>query len=220
MKRVKQFGETVEGYNIPVLNEREIRASAGILYLLMFWSWILVIFNDSYLLLKYANTIFLVDFIIRIFISPKYSPFLTMGRLIVSNQTPEYVGAAQKKFAWTIGLVLSSTIFLLLVVLNSDSFINFIVCHTCMIFLFFESSFGICFGCKFYSIFYKEKAQYCPGEICDIKEKQEIQNTSSLQIAVVIGFFAFVITTAILFNDGFGEKPTSLWFILKSAFSI
>lgn len=38
MKRVKQFGETVEGYNIPVLNEREIRASAGILYLVMFWS--------------------------------------------------------------------------------------------------------------------------------------------------------------------------------------
>ena len=38
MKRVKQFGETIEGYNIPVLNEREIRASAGILYLVMFWS--------------------------------------------------------------------------------------------------------------------------------------------------------------------------------------
>jgi hypothetical protein len=38
MKKVNQFGETVEGYNIPVLNEREIRASAGILYLVMFWS--------------------------------------------------------------------------------------------------------------------------------------------------------------------------------------
>ena len=32
MNKAKQFGETVEGYNIPVLNEREIRASAGILY--------------------------------------------------------------------------------------------------------------------------------------------------------------------------------------------
>ena len=219
MKKVKQFGETVEGYNIPVLNEREIRASAGILYLLMFWSWILVIFKDNYLLLKYANIIFLADFSIRIFMSPKYSPFLIVGRLIVKNQTPEYVGAAQKKFAWTIGLILSATIFLLLVVLNSDSFINFLVCHTCMIFLFFESVFGICFGCKFYSMFYKEKAQYCPGEICDIKEKQEIQKTSSLQHAVVIVFFALVITTAILINDGFGEKPTSLWLIVKSVFS-
>ena len=32
----KIFGETVAGYNIPVLNEREIRASAGILFLFMF----------------------------------------------------------------------------------------------------------------------------------------------------------------------------------------
>jgi Domain of unknown function (DUF4395) len=220
MKRVKQFGEIVEGYNISVLNEREIRASAGILYLVMFWSWILVIFNDNYLLLKYANTIFLADFIVRIFISPKYSPLLTIGRLIVSNQTPEYVGAAQKKFAWTIGLVLSAIIFLLLVVMNSDSFINFFICHTCLIFLFFESAFGICLGCKFYSMFYKEKAQYCPGEICDANAKQEIQKTSLLQVAFVIGFFAFVITISMLFNDEFGAKPTSLWFIVKSAFPI
>jgi hypothetical protein len=211
MKRVKQFGETVEGYNIPVLNEREIRASAGILYLVMFWSWILVIFNDNYLLLKYANTIFLADFIVRIFISPKYSPLLIIGRLIVGNQTPEYVGAAQKKFAWTIGLVLSAIIFVLLVAMNLDSFINFFICHICLIFLFFESAFGICLGCKFYSIFYKEKAQYCPGEICDANAKQEIQKTSLLQIAGVIGFFALVIMTAILFNDGFSAKPISLW---------
>ena len=130
------------------------------------------------------------------------------------------MGAAQKKFAWTIGLVLSAIIFLLLVVMNSDSLINFFICQTCLIFLFFESAFGICLGCKFYSMFYKEKAQYCPGEICDVKAKQEIQKTSLLQIAVVIGFFAFVITTAILFNEEFGAKPISLWVIVKSAFSI
>jgi len=33
---VFQFGERVEGYPIPVLNEREIRAGAGLLFLLMF----------------------------------------------------------------------------------------------------------------------------------------------------------------------------------------
>jgi hypothetical protein len=29
MNKAKQFGETVEGYNIPVLNEREIRHIAN-----------------------------------------------------------------------------------------------------------------------------------------------------------------------------------------------
>lgn len=220
MKKEKQFGETVDGYNIPVLNEREIRASAGILYLALFWSWMLVIFKENYLMLKCVNTLFLTDFMIRMFISPKYSPTLIIGRMIVSKQTPEYVGAVQKKFAWTIGLVLATIMFLLLVVMNSDSLINFIICQTCLIFLFFESVFGICLGCKFYPMFHKEKTQYCPGEICDIKAKHEIQKTSLLQIGVVIGFFVFGITIAILFNDRFSVKPTDLWLIAKSVLSL
>jgi hypothetical protein len=219
MKKVKQFGETVEGYTIPVLNEREIRASAGILYFFMFLAWMLVIFKESFFLIKFVNTIFLTDFIVRIMISPKYSPSLIIGRLIVGGQAPEYVGAAQKKFAWTIGLVLATIIFLLLVVMNSTSFITGIICQICLIFLFFEAAFGICLGCKFYPMFHKEKTQYCPGEICDVKAKQEIQKTSLLQISVVIGFFAFVITTAILFSDRFNAKPTDLWVFVKSVFS-
>ena len=220
MNKAKQFGETVEGYNIPVLNEREIRASAGILFIFMFFSWMLVIFKESFFLIKFFNTIFLTDFIIRVMISPRYSPSLIIGRLIVGGQTPEYVGAAQKKFAWTIGLVLATIIFLLLVVMNSTSFITGIICQICLIFLFFEAVFGICLGCKFYPMFHKEKTQYCPGEICAVKAKQEIQKTSLLQIGVVIGFFAFAITTAILLNDRFSAIPTDLWAFINSVFPI
>ena len=220
MNKAKQFGETVEGYNIPVLNEREIRAAAGILFLVMFWSWMLVIFQENYFWIKCVNTIFLTDFIIRVLISPKYSPTLIIGRLIVGNQNPEYVGAAQKKFAWTIGLVMASTIFLLLVLMNSFSFITGIICLICLIFLFFESVFGICLGCKFYPMFHKEKTQYCPGGVCEIKVKQEIQKTSFLQIGVVIGFFVYVIAAAILFNNIFSAIPTDLGIIIKSFLSI
>ena len=216
MNKATQFGESVAGYTIPVLNEREIRASAGILFLSMFVAWMLVIFKESYFLIKFVNTIFLTDFIIRLMISPRYSPSLIIGRLIVGGQTPEYVGAAPKKFAWTIGLALATIIFLLLVVMNSTSFITGIICQICLIFLFFEAVFGICLGCKFYPLFHKEKTQYCPGEICAVKAKQAIQKTSLLQIGVVIGFFAFAITTAILFNDRFLATPTELWAIVRS----
>lgn len=146
MNEAKQFGETVEGFNIPVLNEREIRAAAGILFIFMFFPWMLVIFRESFFLIKLVNTIFLTDFIIRVLISPRYSPSLIIGRLIVGGQTPEYVGAAQKQFAWAIGLVLATIIFLLLVVMNSTSFITGIICQICLIFLFFEAVFGICLG--------------------------------------------------------------------------
>ena len=219
MKQTKQFGERVAGYNVPVLNEREIRASAGILYFVMFLAWMLVIFKEEYFLIKLVNTTFLVDFVIRLFISPKYAPSLIIGRLIVGNQKPEYVGAVQKQFAWTIGLVLSSIIFLLLVVLNSTSIITGIICQICLIFLFFEAVFGICLGCKFYPLFHKVRVQYCPGEICDVWTKQEIQKTSLLQIGVVIGFFVFVITIAILFNSRFSANPNDLWPMVKTFFA-
>jgi len=117
-------------------------------------------------------------------------------------------------------LVLATIMFFLMVVVNSYSFITGIICLICLTFLFFESVFGICLGCLFYHWFKKEKMQYCPGEICDLKARQEIQKTSFLQISIVIGFLVYVLATAHLFNDRFSAKPNDLWIILKSVLSI
>ena len=57
MKTKNQFGETVEGYNIPVLNEREIRAAAGILFFFTFLSFLLILFKGNFVLIKYVITI-------------------------------------------------------------------------------------------------------------------------------------------------------------------
>ncbi|MGA7723258.1 MAG: DUF4395 domain-containing protein [Ignavibacteriaceae bacterium] len=217
MSKVIKFGEDVEGYNIPVLNEREVRASAGIFFLAMFISLMLVIYNNNFVPIKYLITIFLTDFIIRVFINPKFSPSLIIGRLIVGNQSPEFVGARQKKFSWIIGIVLSSIMFIFLVVVNAFSPITGIICLTCLIFLFFESAFGICLGCKVYSMIYKEKAQYCPGEVCDVKSRKDIQKTSGIQLLIVFGFIIYILLAAFLFSSNFNKKPYDLFGIYKSA---
>lgn len=211
MNKQKQFGETVEGYNIPVLNEREIRAAAGILFFFTFLSLMFILFKGNFLMIKYVITAFMVDFIIRVFINPKYAPTLIIGRLIVSRQNPEYVGAAQKKLAWIIGVVLSVAMFAFMVILNSYSIITGLICLICLIFLFFESVFGICLGCLFYNFIYKEKAQHCPGEICDVKSRHEIQKTSFLQILMVLGMAGFLVLVSLLFNDFFSIKPHDLF---------
>jgi len=209
----------VEGYEISVLNEREVRATAGILFLFAFSAILLAILKGNFILLKYFIISFLIDFIIRVFVNPKFSPTLIIGRLIVSRQVPEYVGAAQKRFAWKIGLILASIMYILIVLVNSYSAITGLICLTCLIFLFFESTFGICLGCIFYGWYYGKKAQYCPGEICDVKQKQDIQKTSAIQLLIVLGFIAFVVLSVFLFNDSFSEKPHNLWKILAAAIS-
>ena len=217
MNKILQFGENVEGYNFRVLNEREIRAAAGILFLATFLSLMFIIFKNNFLPIKYVLTIFLADFIIRVFVNPKFSPTLILGRLIVYNQTPEYVGAQQKKFAWTIGVLLSATMFLFMVILNSYSPITGITCLICLVFLFFESAFGICLGCKFYPLFFKEKPRKCPGEVCDRRSKQDIQKTSVVQVLIVFAFVAFIFIGGFLFNDQFSKKPFDLFGINSSS---
>lgn len=215
MKKANQFGETVEGYNIPVLNEREIRAAAGILFFFTFLSLMFILFKGNFLMIKYVITVFMTDFLIRVFISPKYSPTLIISKLIVSRQTPEYVGAAQKKFAWIIGVVLSVAMFILMVIINSYSIITGLICLICLIFLFFEAVFGICLGCLFYNLVYKEKAQHCPGEICEVKDKHEIQKVSMIQLLVVLAIAGLVVLTGFLFNDFFSIAPHDLFGSLK-----
>jgi len=181
------------------------------IFVIMLISLLLILFKNDFLLIKYVIVMFMTDFIIRVFINPKYSPSLILGRLVVSNQVPEYVGAAQKKIAWIIGLVLSTIMFIFLVVVNAFSPISGIVCLICLVFLFFESAFGICLGCKFYSMFHKEKAQYCPGEVCDVKSKQDIQKTSFMQLFIVLGFIGYIFLTVQLFHDNFSKRPYDLF---------
>src|SRR5258706_349484 len=212
-----QFGENVEGYKIPVLNEREVRASAGLLFLVLFYAIMMVHFEKNFLLLKYFIIAFLADFVIRLFVNPKFSPSLIVGRLMVSRQTPEYVGAAQKKFAWKIGLVFVSVMFFLLIIVNSHSVITAASCLLCLLLLFLESAFGICIGCIIYGWYYKEKAEYCPGEICDATKKQDIQKISTLQVVAILGFTIYILLAILILNDIFSVNPGNLWEILNSA---
>ncbi len=211
MSKTIQFGEEVPGYDIRVLNEREIRAAAGLLFLATFLSFMLIMFNNNFVPIKYVITFFLTDFIIRVFINPKFSPSLIIGRLIVSRQTPEYVGAKQKRFAWIIGVALSAIMFAFMVVVNAYSPITGIICLVCLLFLFFESAFGICLGCKFYSLFYKGKTQYCPGEVCDRKSKQPIQKTTASQLMMVLGFVLFMTFLGTFFSKYYQRKPYDLF---------
>lgn len=211
MKQQKYFGEIVNGYSIPVLNNREIRATAGIMFLFAFISLVLILSTGNFVPVKYALSIFVIEFSIRLLIAPKLAPLLIIGRLIVSNQTPEYVGAEQKRFAWYIGFVISTIMFFLLVVVNAYSPITGIACFICLILMFFESAFGICLGCKLYGILKKDTAQYCPGEICNAKEKQTIQKVSIKQWSVLLGLITFILFISIAFKSNLKAKPHNLF---------
>lgn len=192
MKAIFQFGEKVDGYGIRVLNEREVRASAGILFFFAIITFMNAWLVGNFLPTRIFVVAFLIDFSIRLFVNPKYSPSMVLGRLAVRNQTPEYVGAPQKRFAWGIGLALAAAMFFLMVVNRVVGPINMLVCSICLLLMFFEAAFGICVGCKIYNAFHKDQAQLCPGDVCEVRAREPIQQIGVAQMAAVVLFLVLV----------------------------
>ncbi|QQR72901.1 MAG: DUF4395 domain-containing protein [Holophagales bacterium] len=211
MSDIRQFGEHADGYSVPVLNEREIRAAAGILFLATFLSLLFILFRGNFIPIKFVISFFLADFLVRVFLSPRFSPTLILGRLIVGNQTPEYVAAAPKRLAWIIGVALSATMFVLMVLMNTYGPVSGIICFVCLIFLFFESAFGICLGCKFYRLVYREAPVLCPGEVCEVKARQAIQKTSLAQVIVLLASIALIVAAAGTLTTTFSVQPHPLF---------
>ncbi|HEY5593014.1 MAG TPA: DUF4395 domain-containing protein, partial [Paludibacter sp.] len=60
-------------------------------------------------------------------------------------------------------------------------------------------------------LFFKDKVQYCPGEVCDVKQKQDIQKTSKSQFLILLVFIGFIFLTVYLMRDRFSEKPHALF---------
>ena len=204
MNNLFSFGEKIPEYEMKVLNEREVRASAGILFLFAMISFLNSWLIGDFSITKIFVVIFLVEFSIRVLINPKYAPLLIISRFFVRNQDVEYVGAPQKRFAWLIGLVLAVIMFYLVVINNIIGPFNLLVCVICLTLLFFEAAFGICLGCKIYNLFHKQKAELCPGNACAVKDRVEIQNINTVQFLLVplfLGLIFFVANSAFIHAD-------------------
>lgn len=203
-----QFGEKLPEYSVPVLNERAVRASAGILFF-----FAMVTFMNAWLVGNFQPTrvfvvAFLVDFSIRIFVNPRYAPSLIVGQWAVRRQVPEYVGAPQKRFAWAIGFALALSMLYLMVLNSVVGPINMLVCGLCLLLLFFETAFGICIGCKVYNLFNKEQAQLCPGGVCALPA-DKASPVRLFEAAILLAFVVLIGAAAQWINHTAPSAPAA-----------
>lgn len=177
------YGKIIPGLTIygkpapyPVLNERAVRAGAGMMFAVGFFSFMQAFYLKEYQYLSYTVLFFFFDFLMKVVVGTRFSPVSTLANFVVRKQAPEYIGAVQKRFAWTIGLVLSGTMVLLVWVFGVRGPVNLMICLTCLVFMFLETSFGICVGCSIYNyllakgiIPMPEHKPACPGNVCAIE---------------------------------------------------
>lgn len=175
--KIFSFGEYIDGKPYKVLDERKMRASAGIMFLFGLYASINGFILNQYAIIPYIIGGLVVNFMIGLFINPKFSPAVLLASIFVWRQSPQPIGAVQKKFAWSLGLALSGTIFVLSLYLQNDvSYFEpvCLLCIICLLFLYLETAFGICVGCKLYQLAItlkllpkpKERPN-CMGDRCD-----------------------------------------------------
>ena len=98
-------GEWVDGLDVPVLDERAVRAGAGLLFLGGFSAWMTALTSGDVRPVRTFAVVFLVDMYLRLFAGTRFAPSLVVGAWIVRRQRPEWVAAQPKTVAWAGGVV-------------------------------------------------------------------------------------------------------------------
>jgi len=196
------FGETIPEHDFKVINEREARASAGIMFLLGLLSLFSVYIFRTLLWAELFSITFIFEFFIRTVFNPKYAPYMSLGGLIVSNQEPDWVEAKPKQFAWILGMLLG-VVMTYYIVFDLVSWARFYICPVCLVLMFLESAFGICLGCLLYQRL-NMKLNKCPGGVCDTSKKEKFGLKRVVVMSVVLALF--VATYFVLENTKYSQE--------------
>lgn len=179
------FGEFIEDKKFRVVDERVMRLNALFILMLAATAFVNGFELNNYQALPYIIGVIWINFIIGIFINSNYAPTVALARLILGKEVKKPIGAIQKKFAWALGLTLSTAILILSLMLPTYPGLFNTVCLLCLLciaIIFFEVVFKICAGCElyFFAIEIKlikepkpDERPNCMGDSCEVDVKKK-----------------------------------------------
>ena len=152
------FAERVPGLTVggrelhaPVVDERQVRAAAGLTLVIGAVAFSYAYFARQYVPLQVVASLFFLEFLIRVTAGIRYSPIGVIARPMTLGQPPEWVSAKPKRFAWTLGLAMALA---MTVITNSGirGYLPRTICLICLTLMWMESALGLCLGCKIYGL--------------------------------------------------------------------
>ena len=130
-----------------VFDEGQVRAAAGLTLALGTVAFAYAYFAQIYAPIKIVTTLFFIEFLIRVTVGIGYSPMGLIAFRMTYRQTPQWVSAQPKRFAWTLGLVMSLA---MMVITNSGirGPVPLTICLICLTLMWLEAVLGLCLGCE------------------------------------------------------------------------
>lgn len=150
-----------------VFNEIEVRAAAGLTMVAGAVAFSYAYFDKQYIPLQVVAGLFFVEFLIRVTLGLRYSPFGAVARAMTRGRRPDWVAAGPKRFAWTLGLAMA---FAMTVITNSGvrGYLPRTMCLICLTLMWLESALGLCLGCKIHGLAVRRgwTRIVASGEVC------------------------------------------------------
>jgi hypothetical protein len=174
------YGQRIEGLAVNgrnlhagVFNENEVRAAAGMTMVIGAVAFVLALTQKIYIPLQLTTIFFFIEFGLRVTAWLQYSPLGRLAHVLVRRLEPEWVSARPKRFAWSMGVVLS---FAMVIITNSGirGALPATLCSLCLTLMWMESALGLCAGCEMYAFLRRrgwiakdDAIEICAGGVCE-----------------------------------------------------
>ena len=165
-----------------VVNEQEARVAAGITSALGAVAFVYANFDKLFWPIRTVSTFFFVDFLLRVTLGLDRSPTGVVSRWLTRRQAPQWVSAKPKRFAWTLGLMMSGAMVGITNV-NIHGWLPRSLCLLCLTLMWMESVLGFCLGCKIYALMVQhglrgrdDEIELCAGGVCEVPAAKRLQS--------------------------------------------
>jgi hypothetical protein len=152
------YGEQVPGLTIDgravlagVVDERQVRAAAGLTMVLGAVAFGYAFLAKEFTPIKLVTVLFLAEFVLRTALGLRFAPLGRAAGLLVRRGEPEWVSAAPKRFAWSLGVAMSAAM-ALITNANVRGLLPLTICLVCLTLMWMESVLGLCLGCEAYRV--------------------------------------------------------------------
>jgi hypothetical protein len=119
-----------------------------------------------------VTVLFFVDFALRVSLGIGASPVGLAAKWLVRWRAPQWVSARPKRFAWSLGLVMSAAM-AAITNLGIRGALPLSVCLVCLALMWLESVLGLCLGCEIYAFMARrgwvgrdDVVEICSDEVC------------------------------------------------------
>ncbi len=176
-----RFGQYITGQaangqplKAAVCDDNQVRAAAGLTMAAGAVAFAYAYFDKLYVPLQVVAACLFVEFALRLTVGIRFSPAGVIAGVLTRAYPPEWVSAKPKRFAWTLGLVLSGA---MTAITNSGirGALPRTICLLCLTLMWLESVLGLCVGCEIHAALVRsgwadKDADYetCAHGVCDV----------------------------------------------------